>query len=259
MKKLLLAGTAALLGGNALAADLPARMPTKDPPMPVAAAYSWTGCYIGAHAGVGWSRTDFSDPTGFNIAPLGSTIRVDGGPGFVGGGQVGCDYQFASNWVAGLAGDFSWADIDGQTNDPFFSGKFPLFGTAPLPLHSRTDFFGSVASRVGYAWNTSLLYAKGGLAFAHNKYDVDNFGCGFFIACNSSASETKMGWTLGAGYEWAFTPHWSARVEYSHYDFGTSSLTFNDPTNGINTNFNVKTSFDVVTLGINYRFGGPLR
>lgn len=221
--------------------------------------FNWTGCYVGAHVGAGWGRTDFTDTTASVIAPAGQTVTATSPGSFLGGAQVGCDYQFASNWVAGLAGDFSWAGIDGQTNDPFFAGKFPLFGTAPLPLHSRTDFFGSVTGRVGYAWNTSLLYAKGGLAFAHNKYDINNFACGFLTACNSNASETKMGWTLGAGYEWAFTPRWSARVEYGHYDFGTSRLTFNDPTNGINTDFNVKTSFDVVKVGINYRFGGLFR
>jgi outer membrane immunogenic protein len=260
MKKLLLASTAILCSGAAFGSDLPPRVSSKAA-MAYAAApapFSWTGCYAGAHAGAGWSRTDYTDPTGFNIAPLGDAVRVNGGAGFVGGGQVGCDHQFASNWVVGLAGDFSWASIQGQTNDPFFAGKGPP-GT-PLPLHSRTDFLASATGRVGYAWDRYLVYAKGGAALSHNKYEANNFGCIFLTPCNVSASDTPFGWTAGAGLEWAFAPNWSALVEYDHYGFASKDLTFIDPAHPTAPAvFAVKQDFDVVKLGINYRFGGLLR
>lgn len=256
MKQFLLAGTALFLSGAASAADLPARMPAKAP-IAASAPVSWTGCYIGAHAGAGWGHSDFSGGTGFSVVPAGDTIGVDSGADFVGGGQVGCDYQFATNWVVGLAGDFSWANINGQTDDPFFGGKNP---TIPLTLHSRTDFVASATGRLGYAWDHYLLYAKGGAAWSHNKYDVNNFACFIFTACNSNATETRLGWTAGGGFEWAFAPNWSALVEYDHYGFGTKSYTFVDPNNPtFPAVFDVKQNVDVVKVGLNYRFGGLFR
>ncbi len=258
LKALLLASTAVLLSGTAYAADLPPRMPAKAPVV-ATAPYSWTGCYVGAHAGAGWARTGFSDPTGVNIAPIGDVVGVNSRAGFVGGGQLGCDYQFATNWVVGLAGDFSWADIDGQENDPFFPGKNP---TMPRTVHSRTDFLASATGRIGYAWDHYLLYAKGGAAWSHDKYQANNFNCTTiaFVSCNTSASDMRLGWTAGGGLEWAFAPDWSVLVEYDHYGFGTKSLTFTDPANpGFPATFNVKQDIDLVKVGLNYRFGGLLR
>lgn len=255
MKRLLLASAAIIAGGTAFAADLPVRgrvMPT-----PVA-PFSWTSCHIGGHVGAGWAgTTEFSDPLGANIAPVGSIIRVDSDAGFLGGAQIGCDYQFATNWVVGAAGDFSWADIDGQAIDPFFGGKTP---GVPLTLHSRTDFLASATGRVGYAWDRLLIYAKGGAAWSHNKYQVNNFSCVIFVSCYTSASETRLGWTAGGGLEWAFAPNWSVFAEYNHYGFGgATNLTFTDPAAG-SAVFTVDApDFDVVKVGVNFRFGGPLR
>jgi outer membrane immunogenic protein len=262
MRSFLLASTAVVtFSAAAAAADLPARMPTKAPiaVMP----FSWTGCYVGVHAGAGWAHSKFTDvaPTSFAaIAPNGEEIAVNSGAGFVGGGQVGCDYQFASNWVIGAAGDFSWANMEGETNDPFFAGK--TVGV-PLSLHSRTDFLASATGRVGYAWDRYLIYAKGGAAWSHDKYEVNNFNCTatIFVSCNTSASETRTGWVAGGGLEWAFAPSWSALIEYDHYGFGTRSLAFTDPAHANSpffNGFNVKLNIDVVKVGLNYRFGGLL-
>jgi outer membrane immunogenic protein len=254
LKKLLLASAAVVAGGTAFAADLPVKAP-----LPARVApFSWTSCHIGAHVGGGWARsTEFSDPIGANIAPVGSIIQVDNDAGLVGGAQVGCDYQFATNWVIGVAGDFSWADIDGQTNDPFFAGK--TIGV-PLTLHSRTNFLASATGRIGYAWDNVLLYGKGGVAWSHNKYQVTNFACAFLVSCSTGADETRMGWTAGAGVEWAFSPNWSVFAEYNHYGFGGArSLTFTDPA-VTSVVFNVETpDIDVVKVGINFRFGGLFR
>jgi outer membrane immunogenic protein len=250
VKKILLASAAVVASGAALAADLP----TKAPLPARVAPFSWSGCYIGVHAGAGWSRTDFTDPSGSDIAPLGAAVRVDSGASFLGGGQVGCDYQFASNWVIGLAGDFSWANIDNEVVDPFFDGKTPGI---PLTLRSQTDFLASATGRVGYAWDRYLIYAKGGVAWSHNKYEANNFGC--IGSCFSNASDTRFGWTAGAGFEWSFAPNWSVLIEYAHYGFGAQDLLFRDPSNGRVNIFGVDTDIDVVKLGVNYRFGGLLR
>ena len=170
----------------------------------------------------------------------------------VAGGQVGCDYQFASNWVIGAAGDFSWASIDGNETDPFFSNKS---GT-PIALRSRTDFLASATGRLGFAWDRYLLYAKGGAAWMHGKYDIDNGRCSGlgFGSCSTSASAMRAGWVAGGGFEWAFASNWSALIEYSHYGFGSEQ--FFDGASGLI--FNAKTDVNAVTVGLNYRFGGLL-
>ncbi|HEY6025093.1 MAG TPA: outer membrane beta-barrel protein [Pseudolabrys sp.] len=264
MKKLLLASSALMMSGSVFAADLPGRMPVRAPiaaPVP----FSWTGCYVGGHIGAGWGRTEYSEPGFGDIAPLGGgSIDLDHQASVVGGAQVGCDYQFASNWVIGVAGDFSWADIDGQATDPFFSGKFGN----PITLHARTDELATVTGRLGYAWDRFMLYGKGGFAWSHNKYSLDNLGTfngnlcstGVFVACNPTGSEDRTGSTAGVGIEWAFLNNWSAMVEYDHYGFGTRSVTFVEP-NGTPTtgHFDIKQDVDVVKVGLNYRFTGLLR
>jgi outer membrane immunogenic protein len=271
MKRLLLASTALVFGGPVFAAD----MPVKAPPIVAPAPFSWTSCYVGGHVGAGWSHDAFSDPgyatpfgTFQNFAPAGSSIDVNGHAGALGGVQVGCDYQFATNWVIGLAGDFSWANINGQATDPFFAGK----NGNPITLSSKTDQLATATARLGYAWDHFLLYGKGGAAWAHDKYSIQNlisFGppfcfTGTFIACNPTGTETRPGWTAGAGIEWAFTNNWSALVEYDYYGLGNKGVSLFDPNAGVGGTtglVNVKQNIEALKFGINYRFGwaGPAR
>ncbi|EJN10264.1 opacity protein [Bradyrhizobium sp. YR681] len=269
MKKLLLATSALIIASSAQAADLGARPYTK---APVAAAvpFSWTGCYVGGHIGGGASRTGFTDPAiaSANPAPVttigllpGDRIAVNGDVGVVGGVQVGCDYQFSNNWVIGLAGDFSGTDLHGVANDPFFAGK----SGNPATLSSRTDWVASVTGRVGYTWDRFLVYGKGGVGFAHDRYSLNNFvdiggaicptGVFAFGPCNASASTDRVGWVAGAGFEWAFAPNWSALVEYNHYGFDSKRVAFVNPA-GSTALIDIKQDIDIVKVGINYRFGG---
>ena len=110
MKKLFLAGTAliAVLSGSAMAADLSRPRPappvyTKAPPAPL---FTWTGCYIGANGGGIWTRTEVTEvATGLSDG----SVDFSGG---LGGGQVGCNYQFSS-WVVGIQGDWDWSGASG--------------------------------------------------------------------------------------------------------------------------------------------------
>jgi outer membrane immunogenic protein len=266
MKRLLLASTALAIGGQAFAADMAVKAP------PVAAApFSWTGCYVGGHLGVGSSREKFSDP-GYtfsgvprsNFAPPGGSIAVNSAANGLAGTQVGCDDQFATHWVLGLAGDFSWAGITGQATDPFFTGK----SGNPITLVSKTDELATVTGRLGYAWDRFTVYGKGGAAWAQDKdtiqnlVSLNNFLCvsGGFVACNPTGNDTRIGWTAGVGFEWALTDYWSAMVEYDHYGFGTKGVSLFDPAAGVRIGgvailANVSEGIDAVKVGINYRFG----
>ncbi len=253
MRKLLLASSALVFAGSAFAADLPARLPTKAPPVVAAVPYTWTGCYVGGHVGAGWDRTKFTDQSpGQLLAPPGASIGVNSDAGVLGGVQAGCDYQFAGNWVIGFGGDIAWTDIHGVANDPFFVGK----NGAPVPISTRTEAIASVTGRVGYAWDRFLVYGKGGGAWAHDKYSISNLNC-ILVTCNLNGSTDRIGWTAGVGVEWAFAPNWSALVEYNHYGFGNKGITFTDPAVAAVVVYNARQDIDVIKVGINYRFGGP--
>jgi outer membrane immunogenic protein len=248
MKRLLLTTVSALALISArpgLAADLGTRMPVKAPVAAPLPAFSWTGCYLGGHVGWGWGRKTFadtpnSDLVGFFTGGAQQSQDVDT-DGFLGGGQVGCDYQFTSNWVIGVEGNFSWADISGSATVPFDLGD--------TSFDAKTDWLASVTGRLGYAWDRWLLYAKGGPAWAHDKYNINTY------LGTWAASETRSGWTVGGGLEWAFANNWSAKLEYQYYDFGSRDLNFFNP--GFSSEVeNVKQQIQTVKLGLNFRFGG---
>ncbi len=235
MMRFLLATTAVLCAGPVYAAD----MPMKAPPRAPAAALSWTSCYLGGHVGLGWGHTTLVDPNttfGGLFAPAGSPVGVDQGPGALGGGQIGCDYQFANNWVIGAAGDFSFADIDGSSQDPFFAGK----NNNPVTRQDRTEWLATATGRLGYAFDHWLVYGKGGAAWTRNAYTLSNLAdwgtptspCStgaLFIACNPTGKNTQAGWTAGLGVAYAISSAWSAGIEFDYYDFGKRTTLLADP------------------------------
>jgi outer membrane immunogenic protein len=261
MKRLLLTTVSALALVSVrpgLAADL-GRMPAKAPSSPPVRVFTWTGCYLGGHAGWGWGRTKFNDistvlpdeglATIFANAP---SVKVDT-DGFLGGGQVGCDYQFAGNWVVGVEGQFSGADIKGSIDT--ISNPGIVTPVTSSTFHSKTDWIASVTGRLGYAWDRWLVYGKAGGAWAHNEYDAVTTYAGTW-----ATSETRSGWTVGGGLEWAFADNWSAKLEYQFYDFGNKNLTFFNPNPapfGVTFSNRVESmdqQIHSVKLGLNYRF-----
>lgn len=223
-----------------------ADMPVKARPAPPVPYFSWTGCYLGAHIGGAWGRKEFSDPTGLNFAPPGQAVNFAvRGP--IGGGQIGCDYQFAPNFVVGLEADIAAASIRGDANDPFFAGK---------NFASRTSWLASATGRAGYAFDRTLIYAKGGAAWARDQYDTTGAFLGFTSA--ATVRENRAGWIAGLGVEQMIWDNWSIKLEYDHYDFGTRRVTFFDPAGGLGGvvfDADVRQRIDAVKVGINYRFG----
>lgn len=212
-----------------LAADIPARRPVMKAPV-AAPAYSWSGCYIGAHVGGGWGDKDWFD-TGIRFA----THDIDG---WLAGGQIGCDVQTGA-WVFGIEGQAAWADI---------SGGAPNIFSAAFQSHSSIDFIASVTGRIGYAWDRVLLYAKGGVAWVHDKHwqTADSLGGGVL----SSGSKSRDGWTVGGGLEWAFAPNWSTKVEYNFMDLGIKTVSF---TGLDDFEADIKQRIHTVKVGLNYR------
>ncbi|MBV8838733.1 MAG: porin family protein [Alphaproteobacteria bacterium] len=222
-----LAGTA-LFGTAAFAADL-SRPVYKAPPAGVLpAAYDWTGFYVGGHIGYGWAKNTYTDP--FVLLNLSDTSAN----GILGGGQVGFNYQ-VNQFVFGVEGDMSATGIKGG----------PTFGATNF--NTQTNWTATLAGRAGVAFDRWLVYAKGGAAWRNNDYTT-NF---YAFPGTTSVNDTKLGWVVGAGVEWAFAPQWSAKLEYNYMDFGTDNVSFvPGRTTGITD------QVQMVKLGVNYKFGG---
>jgi outer membrane immunogenic protein len=248
MKKFLL-GTVGLVAlgvaAPASAADLAARPYTKAPPPMIAAAYDWSGFYIGANGGWGTSRNRWDILDSGVVLPEGSHDA----DGAVAGGQIGYRWQAAS-WVFGLEAQYDWSDMRGsRISDQFF--------LLPGDVTDRTRIrsFGLFTGQVGYAWNNALLYVKGGAAVTDNRFDHRFTGTNVII---DSSSETRWGAAAGVGVEYGFTPNWSVAVEYDHLFMGNRDINFVVPGGVLSTVVNVRQDVDLITARINYRFGGPV-
>jgi outer membrane immunogenic protein len=244
-------GAVALTGSAALAADLPSRAPPPVylPPPPI---FSWTGLYVGINAGYTWSNSNTVDTDGAPIfanpafplgassiaaalAIVGTTDQSVSSNGFIGGGQIGYNFQFANSWVVGLEADIQGiAGTNKSATIGAFTGvpNFPAESyTSTATVSKRTDYLGTVRGRLGFLVTPTLLaYGTGGLAYggvnASTSFAAaESLGPAVYppVFATSSFSNTRVGWTAGGGLEWLFAPNWSLKVEYLYYDLGTVS------------------------------------
>src|SRR5262249_47892277 len=237
-----LAGLAIVAGAQANAADLPPKPVYKAAPPPAQAPYySWTGFYIGAHFGYGWAKPEVTNP--FTGAPVGSTTPRP--KGILGGVQIGYNYQIA-NLVVGLEGDFTWSDVKDTEN---------CFDCAPggLVVFGHPDWFGSLAARVGYAFDRLLLYAKTGPYRVHEQFRQTAIS-GPHCAITCSGSDQDWGWLIAGGIEYAVLGNWSVKIEYDFMDFEKKVLTISSNSVGDQNIFDVRRTIQVVKFGVNYKF-----
>lgn len=256
MRKSLLFQVAAVvssLATPAIAADLPMKAE-----VPVAPVFTWTGCYLGGHIGAGRGSKDMTDPVQLVQDTLngpGTTVgvtTVNTSPtGAVIGGQIGCDYQFAGGAVIGVEGTASGTTMKASSLVGLPAG---LPGDSAL-VQANNDFLASVTGRIGYAFDTVLVYARGGFAVAGDKYDVSggtfNGGGPFHF----QGAENRFGWIAGGGVDWAFTRHWSMNVEYDYYGFGNANVLMTDQFSALTGIVNVKQNVQVIKVGFNFHIG----
>jgi outer membrane immunogenic protein len=283
MKRLLILAVALTIASPSLAADLPARV-AKAPPM-VSPAWSWTGFYVGAEAGGSWDRdrwtaTSLADPpVGAARSPIDITSprSYNSSAGRV-GGYAGYNWMVSPTWLVGIEGDAAWKDNSSTI------GGFPgctiaicTVGFVAVPngliaggdtTRVRSNWDASIRGRVGVlATPDLLLYGTGGVAFEDKQVTGQ---CGPWqnsFQCNGppqpapslvAQTKTLVGWTVGAGAEWHVAGNWLVRGEYRYADFGTSSYAFPFGTTTTNNTyrFNLRSTEQIATFGIAYKFGG---
>jgi outer membrane immunogenic protein len=270
---LLLAGAAlGVLAAPALAADMAVKAPAPYP-------YLWNGFYAGLNAGYADEQSTFTTAANYTpdvalgvvagvsegLAALSSgRITTNNGMGFIGGGQVGYNMQLSKLFVVGLE-----ADIQGKTgtsNGSIAAGQVvvgvPV--TSIQTVSAKTDWIGTVRGRVGILLApTWLVYFTGGLAYGGNSASSTLFqsGTNGFVGTGAgSLSTTRVGGTFGAGLEWMFAQHWSAKAEYLFYDLGTANFSY-PATSGFfltpvyqNVANSVHFQGNIARVGINYHF-----
>ena len=220
----------------AQAADVPARPVYRQPPPPPAIMATWTGCYVGGNLGAGWSDKSFQD----NVNDYGGHTAS----GFVGGGQIGCDYQIG-RFLFGIQGMGEWTNAHG-------SNTWLLGGNVNI---TDVRWFSTLTGRIGFVQTASfLLYGKGGGAWVGDQHQITN-AAGTVLW---TANPTRGGWTGGVGLEWMFAPNWSTFIEYDYLGFGSSTFAFAPAAGGVYFPISVKQNINMVLVGVNYRFGQPV-
>jgi outer membrane immunogenic protein len=283
-----------LSSASALAADLPS---TKSAPvaMPVP---MWTGFYVGLNAGGIWSANNPANITNTPIytnpnyasesndisSAAGSGSVATGYGGFVGGGQIGYNWQVMGKFVTGIEADIQGVAASENGGSSTKSFPFPDGSASWLSatsVNTNLSYIGTVRGRIGYLVMPNLLvYGTGGLAYGGVNMNPSVFQVGVpanslpnsqftapgFFTGNSSFSNTLLGWTAGGGIEWMFIQNWSAKIEYNYYNLGSMSQYF--VTTRLNTSAGapgpiyfqqmsqVSSGFNgnIVRAGVNYHF-----
>jgi len=214
-----------LSGPAAIAADLqsPANIRTNNITQP----YNWTGFYVGVQAGYGASLLS-------GHGPLGSASGVLQGP--LAGVQLGYNYQIGP-WVAGIEGNLAWSGIKVGA---------PLPGGGHVSI--KDNYFATAAARLGYAFNRTLIFAKGGYAATQESWNISSGGA------HPWGKFDRSGWMLGAGVEYALNNGWSAKFEYNYLNFPSTHVELTIGKLSPVVLGEVKSSSHLGTIGVNYRF-----
>ncbi|ARN79844.1 outer membrane beta-barrel protein [Methylocystis bryophila] len=214
--------------------------PPADSPRPL-----WTGFYAGFTGGANFggnetlntvpgTTTAYATSEAYRyigyIATVSNSSLTLPNNGFLGGAQIGYDWQLGRSAVLGFE-----ADVDGvvgskgMANEVVSTSNWPWAATGVTNGYKALDYVGTVRARLGFlATPKLLLYGTGGLAMANVHLNTSVYvqptigSIAYPVYGGSLYQDLRVGWTGGVGAEWMFAPHWSAKAEYLYYDTGTA-------------------------------------
>jgi high affinity Mn2+ porin len=224
--------SALMLGAPARAADL--KLPVKAPyPQ---AVFDWTGFYVGGHTGYG---------RGSNSATLWDPVPTSTSGNFsgvIGGVQAGYNWRHSSGLLLGVEGDLTFPSYLASNSIT------SLISTPRNDFFEQWDYVGTVRGRIGYATNHWLLYATGGFAFMGERF----INTPAVTGLEEKHIAVRPGWAAGAGFEYAFAPHWTVRLEYLYSQFERANVTVPSGTQYTSTN-----DLHMLRLGLNRKIDLP--
>ncbi len=236
MMRLVLVGALALAAtGQAFAADIPP--PVAPPPRApavyvptIAPIYNWSGIYIGVNGGFGFGQSQWT------AGPL-ATDKFNINGGLV-GGTLGANFQ-AGQFVFGVETDLDYSTIKGSSNT-----------TNLLCANCQTSdsWLGTTRARLGFAWDRVLFFGTGGVAYGDVKATPPAFGG----VAGGTDTSTQVGWTAGAGLEFALAQNWTAKIDYLYVKLqnGACTAACGNPLLAVPVSFNA----NLVRAGVNFKF-----
>jgi outer membrane immunogenic protein len=231
--------------GYAVAADMP--VPGSVPVPPPAyypTYYNWSGVYVGVNAGGGFGTSSWA-----NVPVTGGPVVSTGGfnvSGALAGGTLGVNYQ-TGEFVVGFEGDIDWSGVKGSSSAAACSALDPGVISATSTCQTNTTWLGTARARIGYAFDRVLVFGTAGAAFDGRQAVITGFG--------TNNLPPQLGWTVGAGVEYAFTEAISAKAEYLFANLGTNSCPATAAGCGALASASLSLStFNMVRAGVNYRF-----
>src|SRR5438067_1968412 len=278
MKKLSVAcvALAALIAAPAIAAEKPVRAPYRAPPPPPVPVWSWSGFYLGINGGYSVGTDDFNQTLVIVPAAPGllftssapNTIAPKGG--FF-GGQVGFNWQ-TGPVVFGVEADWQGASQTSTTTCGGLCGNLVIPGVVTIvgiadatSVYQKVKWFSTARARVGWANDGAMIYVTGGGAWMGiDSTESISFGVipGLPVVTSAASfSDTKSGYSVGAGIEMRLWAGWTAKVEYLHLDVGGLTHTFSPgpffvAPGGSLTTTTGRIRDDIVRVGLNWKFGG---
>jgi len=211
--------------GAAQSADMPIKAPYYKG-APAVSYYNWTGFYAGINGGYGFGTSTWSALPGDTIKPKGGMF----------GATVGYNWQ-AGSLVYGVEGDIDWADVKGSI-------------TCGVIFSCGTDnrWLATFRGRLGYAFDRWMPYVTAGGAYG----DVRVTASLPVLGLSNSVSKDQLGWTVGAGIEYAMFGNWTAKLEYLYVDLGSFTAATLPAINDVSFKENI------IRAGLNYKFSGPI-
>ncbi|HEV7635493.1 MAG TPA: outer membrane beta-barrel protein [Bradyrhizobium sp.] len=242
----------AMLGtGAASAADMAVRTMPYAAPAPV---FSWTGCYVGVHAGAG-VMLDQGFQSGAGIT---QDMRLDRhGAGGLAGGQLGCNYQ-TGMLVLGIEGEGFWSGM--KVSADRFGGLNGNILQESGSVKNKWDY--DIAARFGIAIDRALVFGKAGWVAGRFDWNAADVNCGTLCTV-TQGNATLDGLLIGLGLEYAFTNNWTTKFEYDYLGFGSRNVVFRTtcltpafcgPSGSVTTTQNVSADKHIFKVGVNYKF-----
>lgn len=225
--------------------------------------FSWTGFYAGGHAGIGWGDADYTFAReGGDDFPFENYYNRDAGDtlshrmsGGLLGIHAGYNQQF-DNFVLGLEASLSAAGIGkSKVVSPFYP-ESDLIST-------KVEWFATLTPRLGYANDKWLFYGKGGLAYGQvrSRIETRDFDSEY-PSDGNHVTETfrRLGWTAGAGVDYALSDNIIIGVDYNYVDLGSHTISrfAVDSRTGDRQDFgsthDVDTSWHAITARVSWKF-----
>ena len=233
----------------ATAAPVPYPAPPSPPLVykspPVQSIYDWTGIYLGADGGYGWSTSkgSLTEATGALLTQFSYGVKGPFAGLFVGG-----NYQ-VSKFVAGFEADWQWSNLIGnnQTLAPLGAGG--VFPGGPFTISTTLKDYASIRGRLGVAFDRFLVFGTGGLAWGNPSTSYALIGGAPFATNGGNGT----GWTVGGGVDYAFSDSIFGRLEYRYTNLGISGFVSAATNSAVGPD---RLPISDFRTGIAFKFGG---